>query len=58
MEATYTKDDEEQQLTLYIGGEDGDGNRYVMMNDSRIVYLISVDVCDNILNVEEPSNTE
>lgn len=58
VEATYTKDDEEQVLTLYIGGEDGDGNRYVMMNDSRIVYLISVDVCDNILNVEEPSDTE
>ena len=58
VEATYTKDDEEQLLTLYIGGEDGDGNRYVMMNDSRIVYLISVDVCDNILNVEEPSDTE
>lgn len=58
VEATYTKDDEEQVLTLYIGGEDGDGNRYVMINDSRIVYLISVDVCDNILNVEEPSDAE
>lgn len=58
VEATYTKDDEEQVLTLYIGSEDGEGNRYVMMNDSRIVYLISVDVCDNILNVEEPSDTE
>lgn len=58
VEATYTKDDEEQVLTLYIGGEDGGGNRYVMINDSRIVYLISVDVCDNILNVEEPSDAE
>ncbi len=52
VEATYTQDDEEKVLTLYIGNEDGDGNRYVMMNDSRIVYLISTEVCDNILNVE------
>lgn len=58
VEAVYTKDEEEQALTLYIGSEDGEGNRYVMLNDSRIVYLISVDVCDNILNVEEPEGTE
>ena len=58
VEATYTKDEEEQVLTLYIGSEDGEGNRYVMLNDSRIVYLISVDVCDNILNVEDVAETE
>ena len=51
VEATYTQDDEDQMLTLYIGNEDGDGNRYVMINDSRIVYLISDEICDNILNV-------
>ena len=50
VEATYTQDDEEQLLTLYIGNEDGNGNRYVMLNDSRIVYLISDEICDNILN--------
>ena len=50
VEATYTQDDEEQMLTLYIGNEDGNGNRYVMLNDSRIVYLISDEICDNILN--------
>ena len=54
VEAVYTKDDEEQTLTLYIGNEDGEGNRYVMMNESRIVYLISEEICNNILNVEEP----
>lgn len=53
VEAVYTKDDEEQTLTLYIGNEDGEGNRYVMMNESRIVYLISEEICNNILNVEE-----
>lgn len=53
VEATYTTDEEEQVLKLYIGGEDGNGNRYVMMNDSRIVYLISAEVCKNILNIEE-----
>ena len=51
VEATYTQNDEEQLLTLYIGNEDGNGNRYVMLNDSRIVYLISDEICDNILNV-------
>lgn len=50
VEATYTTDEEEQVLTLYIGGEDGDGNRYVMINESRIVYLISAAICENILN--------
>lgn len=51
VEATYTQDDKEQILTLYIGNEDGNGNRYVMINDSRIVYLISDEICDNILNL-------
>ena len=51
MEAVYTQDDEDKVLTLYIGGEDGNGNRYVMINDSRIVYLISDEICNNILNI-------
>lgn len=50
VEAVYTEDEEEKALTLYIGDEDEDGNRYVMINDSRIVYLISDEVCQNILN--------
>lgn len=50
VEATYTEDQEEKVLTLYIGNENGDGSRYVMINDSRIVYLISDEICDNILN--------
>ncbi len=54
VEVTYTKDEGENLLTLYIGGEDDEGNRYVMMNDSKIVYLISDEICDNILNVEQP----
>lgn len=52
VEATYTSDDEEKTLTLYMGGTDGNGSRYVMMNDSRIVYLISEEICKNIL-IEE-----
>lgn len=51
VEATYTQDETEQLLTLYIGNEDGNGNRYVMMNESKIVYLISDEICDNILNI-------
>ena len=53
VEATYTQDDEEQVLTLYIGNDDGSGDRYVMINDSRIVYLISDTVCNNIMNVSD-----
>lgn len=53
VEAVYTENDKENVQRLYIGGDDGSGNRYVMMNDSRIVYLISGEICDNILNVGE-----
>lgn len=51
VEATYTENEEKKILTLYIGSEDGDGNRYVMIDDSRIVYLISNEICNNILNI-------
>ena len=50
VEAVYTDDGEEKVFTLYIGDENADGNRYVMINDSRIVYLISDEICQNILN--------
>ena len=50
VKAVYTEDKEEKTLTLYIGDEDENGNRYVMINDSRIVYLISDEICQNILN--------
>lgn len=51
VEVTYTDNDEEKTMILYLGAEDGEGNRYVMIDDSRIVYLISVEICDNILNI-------
>ena len=53
VEVTYTEDGEEQEMTLYIGNVNDDGDRYVMINDSRIVYLISEEICDNILNTGE-----
>ena len=28
VEVTYTSDDEDQTMTLYIGGENGSGDRY------------------------------
>ena len=58
VEATYTEDEEEKLLTLYIGQDDGEGSRYVMINDSRIVYLLSEEICNNILNVEDEESTE
>lgn len=51
-EVVYTVDKKDKTLTLYLGNTDTDGNRYVMMNDSRIVYLISNEICKNILNEE------
>ena len=50
VEAVYTENEEENTLFLYIGDEDGEGSRYVMIGDSRIVYLISDEVCRNIMN--------
>lgn len=53
VKAAYTEDGTEKELILYIGKENGSGSRYVMVNDSRIVYLIPTTVCDNILNVSD-----
>lgn len=50
VEVTYTENDKDQTMTLYMGNSDNDGKRYVMINDSRIVYLISDEICNNILN--------
>ena len=52
VEAAYTKDDDEKTMKMYIGSEDGNGNRYVMLDGSKIVYQISDEVCKNILNQE------
>ena len=58
VEATYTQNGEEETLIMYIGCEDGEGNRYVMINESKIVYLISDAVCGNILNEEDETEAE
>ncbi len=52
VEATYTKNEDEKTMKMYIGSEDGNGNRYVMLDGSKIVYQISDEVCKNILNQE------
>ena len=52
VEATYTKNEDEQTMKMYIGSDDGNGNRYVMLDGSKIVYQISDEVCKNILNQE------
>lgn len=53
VEVTYKANDIEDAMTLYIGNTNGSDKRYVMINDSRIVYLISDEVCKNILNVDD-----
>ena len=52
VEATYTKNEDEKTMKMYISSDDGNGNRYVMLDGSKIVYQISDEVCKNILNQE------
>lgn len=52
VKVTYSEDGEEKEMTLYIGNKDGEDSRYVMINDSKIVYLIGTEICSNILNEE------
>lgn len=51
-EITYTEDGEEQTLMLYFGKTDGNGRRYMMINDSKIVYTVTEETCKNALNKE------
>lgn len=51
VEVTYQEDEKEKKVTLYIGNKVGD-DRYMMLNDSKIVYLVSDAICGNILNEE------
>lgn len=52
--AIYTDDDEKEQTAiLYIGNEDGSGNRYVQLDGSKIVYTVTTEICNNILNVDD-----
>lgn len=54
VQAVYEgEDSSEETLTLYIGGSDGAEGRYVMINDSRIIYVVSDEICKNILNEQE-----
>lgn len=48
---TYTdSDDEEQTYTVYVGSTDKEGDsRYVQVQDSKMVYLVSTDVLANLL---------
>ena len=45
----------EKTVTLYFGKEDGNGNRYVMLSDSKIVYLVEKEKCKNMLNQDTES---
>ena len=37
--------------TLYLGSDSGDGTRYVQVQDSDLVYLVSSDVLNNLLGI-------
>lgn len=53
VKVTYTDSgDEEKDVTLCLGSEDGNGNRYVQLDGSKIVYLVTTEICNNILASE------
>lgn len=53
--AIYTSDQKEKTITLYLGKEDGKGNRYVQLSDSKIVYRVEIEKCKNMLNQDTES---
>lgn len=48
----YTNDDEETSLVFCIGAEDDGGNRYVKLEESDIVYRVSADTLESLLDVK------
>lgn len=59
--ASYTDSstEEEETFTVYIGGTDADGtNRYVMVDGSVLVYRVSSDIIDNMITVDDTTDTE
>ncbi|MDD2979434.1 MAG: DUF4340 domain-containing protein [Hespellia sp.] len=52
---TYTDNKEEKTITFYLGTEDGNGNRYMKLANSDIVYQVKTSTCDNILGVTDDS---
>lgn len=45
----------EKQIKIIVGNEDGNGNRYVQVNDSKEVHGITVDSISSLVNTEESS---
>lgn len=55
---TYNESSEESEndpltFTLYIGNTTDDGNRYVQVQDSDLVYLVSSGILDNLMGGKE-----
>lgn len=50
VEAVYTNDEEEETVTLFFGGESGQDTTYVMIGESCIVYEVTTEICQNVLN--------
>ncbi len=46
-----SEDSDDLTYTLYLGSDSGDGTRYVQVQDSDLVYLVSSDVLNNLLGI-------
>lgn len=47
-----------KSFTVYLGSTDTNGNRYVMVDGSVLVYTVSSSVTDNMITVEETADGE
>ncbi len=56
--ATYKNGDDKETFTVYIGKETGDGNRYLMVDGSKLVYQVSTDIINNMTTVDSSDSAD
>ncbi len=56
--ATYKDGDDKKNFTVYIGKETGDGNRYLMVDGSKLVYQVSTDIINNMITVDTSDSSD
>lgn len=56
--ATYKNGDDKESFTVYIGKENGDGSRYLMVDGSKLVYQVSTDIINNMITVDSSDSSD